>query len=126
MLLSPLLILIKQGVRKKKAKNESTNMTGVELPEDLEANVLVIGFGRFNQIVCQALLAKGLSVSVIDSNTDHIRAAARFGFKLYYGDGARLDVLRASGIANANCVIVGVGNPERTEKIVELIKSEYP
>ncbi|HGO5854001.1 TPA: monovalent cation:proton antiporter-2 (CPA2) family protein [Mannheimia haemolytica] len=126
MLLSPLLILIKQSVKKKKGKTEAPNMTGVDTPKDLEANVLVIGFGRFNQIVCQVLLAKGLSVSVIDSNTDHIRAAARFGFKLYYGDGARLDVLRASGIANANCVIVGVGNPERTEKIVELIKSEYP
>lgn len=70
--------------------------------------------------------SKGLSVSVIDSNTDHIRAAARFGFKVYYGDGTRLDVLRASGIANADCVIVGVGNPQKTEKIVELIKSEYP
>ncbi|QIM65962.1 potassium transporter [Mannheimia granulomatis] len=126
MLLSPLLILIKQGVKKKKAKRSLPNMAGIEIPDDLEANVLVIGFGRFNQIVCQVLLAKGLSVSVIDSNTDHIRAAARFGFKVYYGDGARLDVLRASGIANANCVIVGVGNPERTEKIVELIKSEYP
>lgn len=88
--------------------------------------MLVIGFGRFNQIVCQALLARGLSVSVIDSDTDHIRAAARFGFKVYYGDGARLDVLRASGIANANCVIIGVGKPDRTEKIVEIIKSEYP
>ncbi|MDD0823870.1 monovalent cation:proton antiporter-2 (CPA2) family protein [Mannheimia sp. AT1] len=126
MLLSPLLLLIKQGVKKKKAKNESPNMTGVEVPEDLEANVLVIGFGRFNQIVCQVLLARGLSVSVIDSDTDHIRAAARFGFKVYYGDGARLDVLRASGIANANCVIIGVGKPDRTERIVELIKSEYP
>lgn len=126
MLLSPLLILVQQNVKKKKARNESPNMTGVEVPEDLEANVLVIGFGRFNQIVCQALLARGLSVSVIDSDTDHIRAAARFGFKVYYGDGARLDVLRASGIANANCVIIGVGKPDRTEKIVEIIKSEYP
>ncbi|QLB18422.1 monovalent cation:proton antiporter-2 (CPA2) family protein [Mannheimia granulomatis] len=126
MLFSPLLILVKQGVKKKKAKRNLPNMAGIEIPDDLEANVLVIGFGRFNQIVCQVLLARGLSVSVIDSNTDHIRAAARFGFKVYYGDGARLDVLRASGIANANCVIVGVGNPERTEKIVELIKSEYP
>lgn len=126
MLLSPLLILLLQGVNKKKSKNELPNMAGVDIAEDLEANVLVLGFGRFSQIVCQVLLARGLSVSVIDSNTDHIRAAARFGFKVYYGDGTRLDVLRASGIANADCVIVGVGNPQKTEKIVELIKSEYP
>lgn len=126
MLLSPLLILLLQGVNKKKSKNELPNMAGVDIAEDLEANVLVLGFGRFSQIVCQVLLARGLSVSVIDSNTNHIRAAARFGFKVYYGDGTRLDVLRASGIANADCVIVGVGNPQKTEKIVELIKSEYP
>ena len=65
---------------------------------DLEDNVLVIGFGRFSQIVCQTLLIRGISVSVIDRNIENIRAAAKFGFKVYYGDGIRLDVLRAAGI----------------------------
>ncbi|PRI61167.1 Glutathione-regulated potassium-efflux system protein KefC, partial [Haemophilus influenzae] len=64
---------------------------------DLEDNVLVIGFGRFSQIVCQTLLIRGISVSVIDRNIENIRAAAKFGFKVYYGDGIRLDVLRAAG-----------------------------
>lgn len=59
MLLSPLLILLLQGVNKKKSKNELPNMAGVDIAEDLEANVLVLGFGRFSQIVCQVLLARG-------------------------------------------------------------------
>ncbi|MCK3655754.1 potassium transporter [Pasteurellaceae bacterium Macca] len=129
MLLSPLVVIIIQRLvnRRHKVNGENTaNLEGIEFAENLQNSVLVIGFGRFNQIVCQALLARGVSVSVIDSNTDNIRSATHFGFKVYYGDGARIDVLRASGIAQADCVIVGVADPERTAKIIELIKHEYP
>ena len=62
----------------------------------------MIGFGRFSQIVCQSLLVRGINVSVIDRNIENIRAAAKFGFKVYYGDGIRLDVLRAAGIEKPN------------------------
>ena len=63
----------------------------------LTGTALVIGFGRFGQVASQALLARGIDVSIIDSDTEMIRVAARFGFKIYYGDGTRLDVLRAAG-----------------------------
>lgn len=129
MLLSPLVIIAMQRLINRKAKpatQTETNLDGVEIAENLEANVLVIGFGRFNQIVCQALLARGVSVSVIDADVEKVRAATRFGFKVYYGDGTRIDVLRASGIEQASCVIVGVASSERCETIVELIKEEFP
>ena len=57
--------------------------------------VVLIGFGRFGHILNQVLLAQGLSVTVIDKDVEQIRSAARFGFRVYYGDGTRLDVLRA-------------------------------
>lgn len=128
MLISPLVVIGMQRIlnRKAKATLNEPNLEGVELAENLEASVLVIGFGRFNQIVCQALLARGVSVSVIDADVEKVRVATRFGFKVYYGDGTRLDVLRASGIEQADSVIVGVANPERSEQIVELIKEEFP
>ena len=72
------------------------------------------------------MLARGISVSVIDSDLKNIRTAARFGFKVYYGEGERIDVLRASGIEQCDCVIVGIAEPDRILKIVELIKHEYP
>ena len=59
--------------------------------------MLVIGFGRFGQIVSQCLLAEGVDVTTIDNDPDMIQDAGRFGFKVYYGDGTRLDVLRAAG-----------------------------
>ncbi|AAP95544.1 potassium transporter [[Haemophilus] ducreyi] len=126
MLLSPLVVLMVQRIMTRKAKPEAPSMAGIEVAEDLENSVIVIGFGRFSQIVCQILLARGITVTVIDANTDRIRAAARFGFKVYYGDGTRLDVLRASGLAKADCVVLGINDPTRSASIVEQIKHEFP
>ncbi|AIK16645.1 monovalent cation:proton antiporter-2 (CPA2) family protein [Glaesserella parasuis] len=130
MLLSPLVMIVIQrlvNLKVKKSTGEAQpNLEGIEFAENLESSVLVIGFGRFSQIICQVLLARRINVSVIDSDVENIRMATRFGFKVYYGDGARIDVLRASGIAQADCVIVGLAEPDRTLQILELIKHEYP
>ena len=103
------------------------NMEGVEdvLAGHAHAgSVLVIGFGRFGQIASQALLARGIDVVIIESDTDMIRAAARFGFKVFYGDGTRLDVLHASGAKHAKAILVCVDKKETTSRIVELLKHE--
>ena len=64
----------------------------------------MIGFGRFGQVTSQLLLARGVDVTIIDNNTDMIRNAEKFGFKIYYGDGCRLDILHASSRnSTSNC-----------------------
>jgi len=88
--------------------------------------VLVIGFGRFGQVVNQVLLAHGVDVTVIDRDVGRIRNAARFGFRVYYGDGTRLDVLRAAGAEKAEVVCVCVDDREAALKIVELVHEEFP
>jgi len=113
MLFSPLIGLLMRKINQRKSA-------------DLEDSVLVIGFGRFSQIVCQSLLVRGINVSVIDRNIENIRAAAKFGFKVYYGDGIRLDVLRAAGIEKAKCVVIGINDTQRIENIVENLKDAYP
>jgi glutathione-regulated potassium-efflux system protein KefB len=101
---------------------------GIEKVHDgnLSGDVLVVGFGRFGQIATQPLLAKGFKVSIIDNDTDMIRAAGQFGMKVYYGDGTRLDILRAAGAENAAMVLVCVDRKEAANRIVELVKSEFP
>ena len=126
MLLSPLILITIQTIMSRKSASKPPSMTDIEVAEDLESSVLVIGFGRFSQIICQTLLARGITVTVIDSSTDRIRAAASFGFKVYYGDGTRLDVLRFGGLEKVDCVILGINNPARSSLIVKQIKNEYP
>jgi glutathione-regulated potassium-efflux system protein KefB len=102
------------------------SLDGIEVADGLSATALVIGFGRFGQVASQALLSKGIDVSIIDDDTEMIRAAGRFGFKIYYGDGTRLDVLRAAGAGSAKAIAVCVDNPVAADRIVELIKSAFP
>ena len=61
------------------------------------ANVLIIGFGRVGQIASQGVLARGASLTIIDHDTQVIRDTAEYGFKVYYGDGSRPEVLHAAG-----------------------------
>ena len=121
MVLTPLTILAL-----KLLPAPAQSMDGVEEPDGLTGNVLVIGFGRFGQIASQPLLAKGHSISIIDNDTDMIRAAGQFGFKVYYGDGTRLDILRAAGAEKVDVVIIAIDKKDEAIKIAELIHSEFP
>jgi glutathione-regulated potassium-efflux system protein KefB len=102
------------------------SMDGVEKADGLTSKVLIIGFGRFGQIASQPLLALRHSVSIIDNDTDMIRAAAQIGFKVYYGDGTRLDVLRAAGASTADLILVCTDTREQTTRIAELLRDEFP
>ena len=94
--------------------------------EDASGTVLVIGFGRFGQIVSQHLLAAEVDVTAIDVDPEMIQVAARFGFKVYYGDGTRLDVLRAAGLEKARLIAICVDNQDDCNRIVDLTKAEFP
>lgn len=122
MALTPLLVIAVRALTPK----TKVSLEGVEAAEDLHGSVLIIGFGRFGQVVSQPLLARGIEISVIDADTQLIRDAADFGFKVYYGDGRRMDVLHAAGAHEARAILVCVDKRETSLKIVELIKAEYP
>ena len=122
MALTPLVVILVD----KLMPAERESMDGIEEASDLHGRVLFVGFGRFAQVVSQPLLAKGIDVSIIEIDVEMIRAAGQFGFKVYYGDGTRLDVLRASGAATAEAILVCVEKQEAADKIVELVKSEFP
>lgn len=100
-----------------------------EMEEDFAeagSDVLMVGFSRFGQIASQILLAGGRDVTIIDHSADRVRAAASFGFRIFFGDGTRLDVLEAAGIRRAKLVAVCTHKKEITDKIVDLIQSTYP
>ncbi|MFT3724804.1 MAG: monovalent cation:proton antiporter-2 (CPA2) family protein [Hyphomonadaceae bacterium] len=122
MALTPLVVILVE----KLTPPEKESMDGIEEATDLHGRVLFVGFGRFAQVVSQPLLAKGIDVSIIEIDVEMIRAAGQFGFKVYYGDGTRLDVMRASGAATAEAILVCVDKQEAADKIVELVKSEFP
>lgn len=122
MALTPFATLALNGLLPK----EKPSMDGIEVADGLRGNVLVVGFGRFGQIASQVLLSKGLKISIIDNDTDMVRAAGTFGFKVYYGDGTRLDILRAAGAGTADAVLIAVNDRDQANRIAELLRDEFP
>jgi glutathione-regulated potassium-efflux system protein KefB len=122
MVLTPFFII---GLRFAMPRQEQS-MEGVEEVDGLSESILVIGFGRFGQIASQALLGQGHRLSIIDNDTEMIRVAAQFGFKIYYGDGTRLDILRAAGAANVDLVLICIDDKAAATRIAELFRDEFP
>lgn len=126
MALTPLAVMSLRWLLPAKPEQDMDGVESVEEAQDVKGSVLIIGFGRFGQIASQSLLARGIDIAIIENDTDMIRAAAQFGFKVYYGDGTRLDVLHASGASHARAILVCVDKKEATSRIVELAKHEFP
>lgn len=122
MAITPLVV----ALHKRSVRADALSLDGVEAPQDLQGNVLIIGFGRVGQIASQGPLAKGVQLSIIDNDPDTIRAAALYGFKVYYGDGARPDILHAAGASHAQAIIVCVDDKTATTRIVENVRRECP
>ncbi|WP_420801943.1 cation:proton antiporter [Sphingomonas cavernae] len=100
---TPFLLAIARRFERGK---EQASIDGLEGPEAAEqARALVIGYGRFGQTVAQMLMARNVSVTLIDRKPSQIELSSTFGLKVYYGDGRRIDLLRRAGAEQAKIII---------------------
>jgi monovalent cation:proton antiporter-2 (CPA2) family protein len=122
MALTPLIVLL----HKRFAPPAVVSLEGAEAPVNLAGSVLIIGFGRVGQVASQHVLARGAQISIIDHDPQVARDAEGFGFKVYYGDGTRLDVLHAAGAHQARAILVCVDDQAAATRMVEHIKAAFP
>lgn len=122
MVLTPLFVILLKRVMPKAQES----LEGIDEARGLSGSVLIIGFGRFGQVMSQSLLARDVDVTIIDTDIEMIRSAEEFGFKIYYGDGTRLDVLHASGADSARAIAVCIDDKAAATRIVELAKAQFP
>jgi monovalent cation:proton antiporter-2 (CPA2) family protein len=97
-------------------------------PEEIrESNpVIVAGFGRFGQVVTRVLNGLRIGTTLIDHDPNQIETVRRFGFKAYYGDATRMDVLEAAGAAKARLLIVAIDDDEAAMRMVKRVRRRYP
>ncbi len=122
MVMTPLFVLAHDRLMPKAA----VSTEGLPAPEDDGDAVVLIGFGRFGQVVTQPLLRLGYRLTIIDTDPEQIRSARDFGFKVYFGDGTRLDILHAAGVGHARAVVIAVDNPGAATRIAQLLHDECP
>ena len=125
MLISPLLLVaIDKLLLPRYAKGKPSTME--EISEPQEAPVIIAGFGRYGQIVGRLLLAQGISATVLDHDADMIETIRAFGYRVFYGDATRLDLLRTAGAAQAKILVLSVDNVEQSLKIVDIVNAHFP
>lgn len=97
-------------------------------PQQIDSHdkVMVLGYGRFGQIVTRMLRAQGFEMTLIDDDPAQIELVKRFGVKVFYGDGGRLDILRAAGAGDAKMIVIAVAGGERILEIARMIRRHFP
>jgi monovalent cation:proton antiporter-2 (CPA2) family protein len=88
--------------------------------------VIVAGFGRFGQVVVRVLRGLGIGATVVDIDPGQIETVRRFGFKAYYGDATRLDLLESAGAGSAKVLLMAIDNPEAAMAAVKRIRARFP
>ena len=97
-----------------------------EISEPQDAPVVIAGFGRYGQIVARMMLAQGIPCTVLDHDAEMIEAARSFGYRVFYGDASRLDLLRTAGAASAKVLVVAVDDVAQSLAIVDLAHAHFP
>jgi len=125
MLVSPLmLVAIDKLLLPRYARLGKTTLE--EISEPQEAPIVIAGFGRYGQIIARMMLAQGIPCTVLDHDVEMIEAARSFGYRVFYGDATRLDLLRTAGAAQAKILVVAVDDVDQSLEIVDLAKEHFP
>jgi glutathione-regulated potassium-efflux system ancillary protein KefC len=125
MLVSPLILVgIDKLLLPRYAQRGKVTMD--EISEPQEAPVLIAGFGRYGQIVARVMLAQGIPCTVLEHDAEMIEAVRSFGYRVFYGDATRLDLLRTAGAANARILVVAVDDMAQSLAIVDLVQAHFP
>ena len=125
MLVSPLiLVAIDKLLLPRYANLGKISLPEISEPQD--APVVIAGFGRYGQIVARMMLAQGIPTTVLDHDAEMIEAARSFGYRVFYGDASRLDLLRTAGAGNAKILVVAVDDMEQSLNIVDLAREHFP
>jgi glutathione-regulated potassium-efflux system ancillary protein KefC len=125
MLVSPLLLVaLDKWVLPRYSAQGPVSMD--EISEQQDAKVLICGFGRYGQILGRMLSAQGLALTVLDHDPDTIENLRELGFRVFYGDATRLDLLRTAGAGTARVLVVAVDDIEQSLAIVDLAREHFP
>ncbi|MEE3664715.1 glutathione-regulated potassium-efflux system protein KefB [Brenneria sp. g21c3] len=93
---------------------------------DDEPQVIVVGFGRFGQVIGRLLMANKMRITVLERDISAVSLMRGYGYKVYYGDATELELLRSAGAEKAQSIVITSNTPEDTMAIVHLCQLHFP
>lgn len=125
MFLAPLLFLLHDRIIAPKLQKAATERAP-DVIETKERSVIMAGFGRLGTDLGRMLMSAGIKPVILDHNEANVDVLRRFGFEVYYGDATRLDLLESAGAAEAELLIITLGDHEKSMELVSLAQKHYP
>jgi glutathione-regulated potassium-efflux system ancillary protein KefC len=126
MLLTPLLlVLIDRWIAPRLARHGG-GAKPAEISEPQHAPIIIAGFGRYGQIVGRLLNANGLSATVLEHDADQVETVRRFGWRVFYGDATRLDLLRMAGAVQARVLVLAIDDIDQSVAVARLVREHFP
>jgi monovalent cation:H+ antiporter-2, CPA2 family len=93
---------------------------------DLHYPVIIAGFGYFGSTLGRFLRANGIQATILDNDSDRVDLLRKMGFKVFYGDATRIDILKAAGADQARILIAAIGSPDINFDLVEKTRQLFP
>jgi CPA2 family monovalent cation:H+ antiporter-2 len=88
--------------------------------------VIIAGFGHFGSTIGRFLRANGVEATILDYDSDRVDLLRKMGFKVYYGDATRLDLLEAAGASNAKLLIASIDSPTANNELIKTVRKHFP
>jgi glutathione-regulated potassium-efflux system protein KefB len=109
------------------ANRKSDRKDDLDGPEKAaQANVIIVGHGRFGQSVAQIMQAAGRSITIIDIKPEQIDRSGAFGRKIFYGDGTRIDLLHKAGAGDACAIMFCIDDRSLTAQTIIPVRETFP
>jgi len=126
MTITPLLLLVNERlVLPRLGTKEAVEQKDGDLIEG-EHPVIIAGFGHFGSTIGRFLRANGVHATILDNDSDRVDLLRRMGFKVFYGDATRIDILKSAGADHAKVLIASIDSPEFNADLVDKTKKEFP
>ena len=125
MMITPLLIIVYERLIRPRF------IECVSGPEDERIDtddnpVVVAGYGRFGQIVSRLLMAEGIRTTLLDHDAGQIELTGRFGYKVFYGDASRVELLEAAGAGKARLLVIAIDERQKAVQMVKSAQQHFP
>ncbi|MES2073627.1 MAG: glutathione-regulated potassium-efflux system protein KefC [Pseudomonadota bacterium] len=124
MVATPLLLVLYDKWLEPRLQNLDKRPDDEITPQDNP--VIIAGFGRFGQIIGRLLYANRIYATVLDHDPDQIDLLRKFGFKIFYGDATRTDLLHSAGADKAKVLVIAIDDVDASLKLVDAARQHFP
>ncbi|TGL90139.1 potassium transporter [Leptospira congkakensis] len=126
MALTPVLLLLYEKTIFGFLESKTPKKTTEQDIHKQENPVIICGFGKFGNMLGRFLRSNGIGITILDFDADRVEMLGRFGFKVYFGDATRLELLESAGLEHAKIVVAALDSPEKQAELIRNVSLHYP